>query len=161
GRRLRSRRRIGDAWIDGAPVLSRGAAGERLPAERVSGGTDARHHGGGAEGGCEALETDADFAGSRPDLDHRAARRDRLVFTLHPELDPKIARGVEDLVGGEVPPDLALSRLVRLAVGRLIRDRAIAPVPLDGGAIELLAVVWPTLDVGGDDNSGGRERDGG
>ena len=145
----------------GRAALSRGAAGERLPAERVRRGANARHHGSGAESRCETLETDTDFAGPRPDLDHRAAHRNRLVLTLDPELDPKIARAVEDLVGGEVPADFALARLVRLAVGRLIRDRAVAPVPLDGGAIELLAVVWPTLDVGGDDDSGGRERNGG
>src|SRR5437868_3250708 len=101
----------------------------------------------------------AAFARTRANLDVGARDGHRLVFLLDPELHAIVAGGLEHLRRGEVPLDLALARLVRIAVDSLFRGGAISPFPLNRWAVEILVIVRAALQIGGDDDASGGERD--
>src|SRR3954447_89519 len=101
----------------------------------------------------------ASFAGAGTNLHVSAGHGNRLVLLLDPELDAIVAGGLEDFRRGEMPLDLALACFVRIAVDGLFRNRSVSPFPLDRRAVELLVIVRAALQVGGDDNASGRERD--
>src|SRR5436305_15033341 len=76
----------------------------------------------------------------RANLDVDARRADRLVAPLEVE-HHAIGAGVEHVLDRVAPLDLRLARLVRGAIARRLRLRAVAPFPFDGGAVELLEIV--------------------
>src|SRR6476646_11485959 len=80
-----------------------------------------------------------------------------LVLLLQAKLDTIVTRRVERVVDREVPLDLALPGLVRLAVGLGLGPRVIPPVPLDRRAIKVLVIVGSSLEIGGQHHSRGGE----
>src|SRR5689334_9586788 len=86
-------------------------------------------------------------ADARPDLDVRADGGDDAIALLEAEEDLVGAGLPEDVLDGVAPFDLALARLIGIAVLGVLRHRAVTPVPLDAGAVVLLIIVGAVLDV--------------
>ena len=67
---------------------------------------------------------------------------------LQPEHDAKRAGAFIGVRLRETALDLRDAALVWIAVVRGLRDCAIAPIPLDAGAVIFLEVVVPTFELG-------------
>src|SRR4051794_35587155 len=72
------------------------------------------------------------------------------VLLLDAEGEVVIARKPERVVGAVTPLDGALARFVRLAVLGVLGHRAVVPVPLHGGAVEVGVIVWSAFHVDGE-----------
>src|SRR5439155_3589373 len=98
---------------------------------------------------------------SRTHLDLDGRKADGFVAPLEPERDAVVVRTAEQMLNREASLDLALTRLVRRTIGGRFRLRPVAPVPFDGGAVELLEVVGAADDLGGQHHARGRHADDG
>src|SRR6187431_3128588 len=90
------------------------------------------------------------IAHAAPNLDVGADGGDLLRLLLQLERDLELPLLPVDVIGGEATADRALARLVRVAVTRVLRDGAVAPVPLHARAVEVGVVVAPVFHVDGD-----------
>src|SRR3954451_21618875 len=113
-----------------------------------------RTHSGGT--GYRSSIDPGRIAEAGADADRRTAAADRFVLLLQTELHAVFAGRAVHVVRAEAALDLALARLEWIAVGVVGRARVVAPLPLDGGAVELLGVVGAAGEVGGDDDADGR-----
>src|SRR5262245_65489137 len=84
---------------------------------------------------------------SRPDLDVRVNLGCNPIPLLEAEEDLICTRLLEDVLNRIPALDLALARLIRIAVFRILRDGAIAPIPLHLRAVVLLVVVGAVLHI--------------
>ena len=100
------------------------------------------------------------LAGAWLYLNGGAGGRDGLVALLEAEVHLVAARSAELVLDGEAAADLALPGLVGLAVERGFRLGVVAPVPDDGGAVELFEVVRAADELGGEDDAGRSDADG-
>src|SRR5262245_54296648 len=91
---------------------------------------------------------DPAVAEARPHADGRRAGADDLVLLFQAELHLIFAGRAVRMVGGEAALDLGLAGFVRIAVGGIGRTCIDTPLPLDGGAIELFAVVGAPGEIG-------------
>src|SRR6266487_2871393 len=98
------------------------------------------------------------IAYTRPNLNVHRGRGQRSVAPLESK-HHFVRTGTEDVFDGETPLDLTLARLVRLAVERGFRVRAVAPVPFNGRTVELFVIVGTALELRGQDDTSRRHAD--
>src|SRR5690242_3733966 len=107
--------------------------------------------------GCGTLLPDV--AQSGPDLNVRRRSPHDLFVALHPEGDSVVPGPAVDVLDRKAALDFGLARLVRGAVVALFGAGIVAPIPLDGGAVELLEVVGAAGQFRCEDNARRRHGD--
>src|SRR5262249_27825685 len=100
------------------------------------------------------------IADARLDLDGRVPADDRLASAAQAELDAVAVGSLERVGCRPTVLDRALARLERRAVVGRFRLRAVAPIPFERGAVELLGLVGAAFELGRHDDPRRRERDG-
>src|SRR5450759_644729 len=98
-----------------------------------------------------SLSTQLPHAGAH--LKVRGRRCDQLVALLQPEPDAKRTAARVVVRDRKAAFDLALARLVRVAVAGGLRDGAVAPLPFDGRAVVLLEIVGTAGQTGAEDDA--------
>src|SRR5688572_7083083 len=94
-----------------------------------------------------------------PYLNIAAARRNHAVALLQAKEHLEGARLTEHMLDRIAPLDAALARLVGITVLGVARNGAVAPIPFNRGAVELLVVVGAAANVNNQANSQRREAD--